>query len=105
LVASKVVFAKIDRPGGTISFQPHKEPNEILNEWSHNINSLMQLLNKTNHLITKEEMVHGLTSWLCETTCTSTLCLKYCCRNWHILGHILTYWRCVVKWTFHRTLN
>ncbi|CAB4007558.1 26S proteasome non-ATPase regulatory subunit 12 [Paramuricea clavata] len=62
LVASKVVFAKIDRPGGTINFQPHKEPNEILNEWSHNINSLMQLLNKTNHLITKEEMVHGLTS-------------------------------------------
>ena len=62
LVASQVVFARIDRPGGTISFQPHKEPNEILNEWSHNINSLMQLLNKTNHLITKEEMVHGLAS-------------------------------------------
>ena len=62
LVASKVVFAKIDRPGGTISFQPHKEPNEILNEWSQSINSLMQLLNRTNHLITKEEMVHGLSS-------------------------------------------
>lgn len=60
LVALKVVFAKIDRPGGTVSFLPHKEANEILNEWSHNINSLMQLLNKTNHLITKEEMVHGL---------------------------------------------
>ncbi|XP_028395643.1 26S proteasome non-ATPase regulatory subunit 12-like [Dendronephthya gigantea] len=62
LVASKVVFARIDRPGGTISFLPHKEPNDILNEWSHNINSLMDLLNKTNHLITKEEMVHGQAS-------------------------------------------
>ena len=61
-VASKVVFAKIDRPGGTISFEPHKEANDILNEWSHNINSLMQLLNKTNHFITKEEMIHGLSS-------------------------------------------
>lgn len=60
LVVSKTVFAKIDRPDGLINFAKHKEPNEMLNEWSHNLTTLMQLLNKTTHLITKEEMVHKL---------------------------------------------
>ena len=54
------MFAKIDRPDGLINFAKHKEPNEMLNEWSHNLTTLMQLLNKTTHLITKEEMVHKL---------------------------------------------
>ena len=60
LVVSKTVFARIDRPAGIVSFSAHKESNEILNEWSHNLNTLMQLLNRTTHLITKEEMVHKL---------------------------------------------
>lgn len=60
LVVSKTVQAKIDRLDGIINFQQQKDPNDILNDWSHNINSLMQLVNKTNHLITKEEMVHKL---------------------------------------------
>lgn len=60
LVVSKTVFARIDRPGGVVNFSAHKETNEILNEWSHNINTLMGLLNRTTHLITKEEMVHKL---------------------------------------------
>ena len=60
LVVSKTVFARIDRLAGVVTFSPHKESNEILNEWSHNLNSLMQLLNRTTHLITKEEMVHKL---------------------------------------------
>lgn len=60
LVVSKTVFARIDRPAGIVTFSAHKESNEILNEWSHNLNTLMQLLNRTTHLITKEEMVHKL---------------------------------------------
>ncbi|KAK2557141.1 26S proteasome non-ATPase regulatory subunit 12 [Acropora cervicornis] len=60
LVVSKTVFARIDRPAGLVTFTAHKESNEILNEWSHNLNNLMQLLNRTTHLITKEEMVHKL---------------------------------------------
>ena len=58
LVVNKTVQAKIDRLEGIINFTQQKDPNDLLNDWSHNINTLMQLVNKTNHLITKEEMVH-----------------------------------------------
>ena len=58
LVVNGTVTAKIDRLGGVIDFRKHKDPNDILNDWSNNINTLMKLVNKTTHLITKEEMVH-----------------------------------------------
>ncbi|KAJ3217580.1 26S proteasome non-ATPase regulatory subunit 12 [Dinochytrium kinnereticum] len=57
LVVNKTIFARIDRPAGVITFVPKKDPNKVLNDWSHNINSLLQLINKTTHLIAKEEMV------------------------------------------------
>lgn len=60
LVVSKTVQAKIDRLEGIVNFTQQKDPNDILNDWAHNINTLMNLVNKTNHLITKEEMVHKL---------------------------------------------
>lgn len=60
LVVNKTIQAKIDRLAGIIHFQRTKDPNDILNDWSFNINSLMSLLNKTTHLITKEEMIHKL---------------------------------------------
>lgn len=60
LVTNKTVQAKMDRLEGIINFTQQKDPNDILNDWSYNINTLMQLVNKTNHLITKEEMVHKL---------------------------------------------
>jgi len=58
LVVNKTVEAKIDRLEGIVSFRRPKDPNDVLNEWSHNINQLMSLVGKTTHLITKEEMVH-----------------------------------------------
>ena len=58
LVVNGTVTAKIDRLDGIINFRKSKEPNEMLNEWSHNVNSLMGLVSKATHLITKEEMVH-----------------------------------------------
>jgi len=60
LVVSKTVEAKIDRLDGTLSFQRTKDPNDVLNEWSSNVNSLMNLVNKATHLISKEEMVHKM---------------------------------------------
>lgn len=60
LVVNKTVQAKMDRLDGIINFRQHRDPNNILNDWSSNISRLMQLVNKTNHLITKEEMVHKL---------------------------------------------
>lgn len=60
LVTSKTIFAKIDRPAGIVSFQQTKDPSEVLNEWSHSLNSLMTLVTKTTHLINKERMVHAV---------------------------------------------
>jgi len=60
LVVSKTVEAKIDRRDGVVSFQRQKDPNEVLNDWSHSVNQLMTLVNKATHLITKEEMVHKM---------------------------------------------
>ena len=57
-VVSKTVEAKIDRLDGIVDFQREKDPNEMLNEWSHNISDLLGLVMKTTHLINKEEMVH-----------------------------------------------
>ncbi|KAJ3031163.1 26S proteasome non-ATPase regulatory subunit 12 [Rhizophlyctis rosea] len=61
LVVNKTIWAKIDRPAGIVTFVPRKDPNTTLNEWSTNINSLLELIVKTTHLITKEEMVHSIT--------------------------------------------
>ncbi|KAJ2956329.1 hypothetical protein NQZ79_g7790 [Umbelopsis isabellina] len=56
LVVSKTIHAKIDRPAGVISFQVNKSANQILNDWSNDINSLLGLIEKTCHLISKEIM-------------------------------------------------
>ena len=60
LVVKGTVYARIDRPAGIVTFRETKDPNEVLNEWSHNLNSLMALVSKTTHLINKEEMVHSI---------------------------------------------
>lgn len=60
LVSKKTVFAKVDRLDGIVQFAATQDPNEILNEWSNNLSSLMALVNKTTHLINKEEMIHQL---------------------------------------------
>ncbi|KDR19074.1 26S proteasome non-ATPase regulatory subunit 12 [Zootermopsis nevadensis] len=57
LVVNKTVLAKTDRPAGVVSFTQSKDPNDVLNDWSNHLSSLMQLVNKTTHLINKEEMV------------------------------------------------
>ncbi|CAH2260945.1 jg17720 [Pararge aegeria aegeria] len=58
LVVSAVVRAKIDRPAGVVHFRLNMDSSDRLNEWSRNLNTLMQLVNKTTHLINKEECVH-----------------------------------------------
>ncbi|KAI8924944.1 hypothetical protein BC831DRAFT_463209 [Entophlyctis helioformis] len=60
LVVNKTIYARINRPAGIINFVSPKDPNTILNDWSQNINSLLELIVKTNHLITKEEMIHSI---------------------------------------------
>jgi 26S proteasome regulatory subunit N5 len=57
LVTAKTVFAKIDRPAGVVSFAKPRDADDILNEWSFNMKSLLGLLERIDHLITKEEMM------------------------------------------------
>jgi 26S proteasome regulatory subunit N5 len=60
LVVGKSIFAKIDRPAGIINFRKRKDANEFLNEWSSNVNGLLDLLEKTCHLVHRENMVHKI---------------------------------------------
>lgn len=59
MVISKTISAKIDRIEGIIDFKLHTVgENEVLNSWSHDIQDLLQLVEKTNHLINKDYMIH-----------------------------------------------
>jgi len=57
LVVSKTIYAKIDRPARLVSFEKRRDADEVLNEWSANMKSLLGLLERIDHLITKEEMM------------------------------------------------
>ena len=60
MVTKKQVYARIDRPAGIITFEAPKTANEMLNDWSGNIGELLDKLEKTCHLIHKENMVHKI---------------------------------------------
>jgi 26S proteasome regulatory subunit N5 len=57
LVTAKTVYAKIDRPARIVSFAKPRDADDVLNEWSENMKSLLGLLERIDHLITKEEMM------------------------------------------------
>ena len=57
LVTDKTVYAKIDRPARVVAFAKARGPDEVLNEWSSDMRSLLGLLERIDHLITKEEMM------------------------------------------------
>merc|ERR1712029_1339203 len=58
MVVNKTVEAKTDRLDGIVDFTKQKDPNDMLNSWSHSISELLSLVMKTTHLVNKEEMVH-----------------------------------------------
>ena len=57
LVTDRTVYARIDRPAKVVSFAKARSPDEVLNEWSSDMRSLLGLLERIDHLITKEEMM------------------------------------------------
>ncbi|CAE7460552.1 psmD12, partial [Symbiodinium natans] len=59
LVCSKFVYARIDRPAGTIKFGKKQTYIDRLNGWSDNITKMLDLVENTSHLIQKEQMVHA----------------------------------------------
>lgn len=57
LVTAKTIYAKIDRPARIVSFAKPRDADDVLNEWSGNMKSLLGHLERIDHLITKEEMM------------------------------------------------
>ena len=57
MVTSKMVYSKIDRIDGIVSFVKPKDTNETLNEWSSDISQLLTSVERTCHLINKEIML------------------------------------------------
>ena len=60
LVSKGVLYAKIDRPAGIITFQKKQTSDEVLNAWVNDIDSLLSLVEDTCHMINRENMVHGI---------------------------------------------
>jgi len=60
LVSSKQLYAKIDRPAGIITFARKESPNDTLNSWAGDISKLLTLVQKTTHLISRENMLYGI---------------------------------------------
>ncbi|XP_077294721.1 regulatory particle non-ATPase 5 [Arctopsyche grandis] len=58
LVVAGTVKAKTDRPAGIVHFSQNSDVSNCLNSWSTNLIDLMDLINKTTHLINKEECIH-----------------------------------------------
>ncbi|TKA68650.1 hypothetical protein B0A49_05498 [Cryomyces minteri] len=57
LVTAKTIYAKIDRPARIVNFAKPRDADDVLNEWSGDMKSLLGLLERIDHLITKEEMM------------------------------------------------
>ncbi|KAI9217773.1 PCI domain-containing protein [Blastocladiella britannica] len=62
LVCNGTIYARIDRPSRTVTFVKRSNADETLAEWSSGVHRLLKLVEKTNHLIAKEEMVHQIMS-------------------------------------------
>lgn len=60
LVNQGIIYAKINRPAKVVNFEKPKNSSELLNEWSSNVDQLLEHIETIGHLITKEEIIHGL---------------------------------------------
>ncbi|CCE64987.1 hypothetical protein TPHA_0J01660 [Tetrapisispora phaffii CBS 4417] len=60
MVNQGIIYAKINRPTKIVNFEKPKNSNELLNEWSNNVDQLLEHIETIGHLITKEEIMHGL---------------------------------------------
>lgn len=56
MVSSGNLYAKMDRPADIIRFSQNQSPESILSDWASDIDKLLGLVEKTTHLIQKENM-------------------------------------------------
>lgn len=59
MINNKLIVAKINRIEGIISFKPKKNENEVLNEWVFDLGKVLDLVDKTCHLINRENDVYS----------------------------------------------
>jgi len=60
MVSSKQLYAKIDRPAGIVRFAKKQTPAETMNTWSVDIGEILTLIDRTCHLINKENMLQHI---------------------------------------------
>ncbi|SCU92676.1 LANO_0E01728g1_1 [Lachancea nothofagi CBS 11611] len=60
LVNQGIIYAKINRPAKIVNFGRPETSSSSLNEWSSNVDQLLEQIETIGHLITKEEILHGL---------------------------------------------
>lgn len=60
LVTQGTIYARINRPQQVVTFSKPKDAEEVLNEWSGNISTLLSHVETIGHLITKDEMMNGI---------------------------------------------
>lgn len=60
LANADTIRVKIDRPAEIVYFTTKKTSSDILNNWAQDTNQLMALVNKTCHLINKEECINSV---------------------------------------------
>lgn len=58
LVTDKSVYARIDRPAGIVDFRKKRNVNDVLNAWSGDVSKMLDLVEKTSHLVSKEYAMH-----------------------------------------------
>ena len=58
LVVKGSIYARIDRPAGIINFRKPSSPVDTLNDWKGNVSELLNLIEKTCHLVQRENMVY-----------------------------------------------
>jgi len=53
LVTDKIIYARIDRSSGIVTFKPKSNTADILNNWTADIDKMLGLVEKTSHLVSK----------------------------------------------------
>lgn len=58
LVNAKMIYAKIDRPRGIVTFREKQNANELMEAWSSDIKELLTKLDQVGHQVHRELVVH-----------------------------------------------
>lgn len=59
LVQTKSLYAKIDRIEGLVVFQRTRNPTEVVSHWNEGVQKMVELVERTSHLVVKERMMHA----------------------------------------------